>query len=86
MKKRPELTKTRTRFQARASETPFLLKNLKQLTGAVLRSPDVGCAAVARREAREPESENQFEEAGNITQTQPQNTHPLHYLVLLQER
>ena len=29
-----------------------------------LRSPDVGSAAVTRREAREPESENQFEEAG----------------------
>ena len=59
-----ELTKTRTRFQARTYGAPFLLKNLKQLTGAVLWSPDVGCAAVTRKEARQLESENQFEEAG----------------------
>ena len=44
-----------------------------------LQSPHVGSAVVARKEARELESENQFEEAGR----QPQNTHPLHYLVLL---
>ena len=85
MKKRPELTKTRTRFQARASETPFLLKNSKQLTGAVLRSPDVGCAAVARREAHELESKNQFQEAGRqYPDTAAKHTHTdFPHLVLL---
>ena len=33
---------TRTRFQARTSETPFLLKKPKQLTGAVCGPPTLG--------------------------------------------
>ena len=41
-----------------------------------LRSPDVGSAAVARKEAREPESENQFEEAGRqCPDTATKHTH-----------
>ena len=50
-----------------------------------MRPPDIGGAAVARREARQPESENQFEEAGRKhPDTATKNTHTdFHHLVFL---
>ena len=50
-----------------------------------LRSPNVGSAAVARKEAHKPESENQFEEAGrHYPDTAAKRTHTdFPHLVLL---
>ena len=64
---------------------PFLLMNLKQLIGAVLRSPDIGSAAVAKWDARQQEKRNQFEEGGGETTKLTQVTAYtyFHHLVLL---
>ena len=57
MKKRQELTTTRTRFLA----TPFLKKMLTQLSGADCGPPMLG---VQLPQSPPPEIDNQFEEAG----------------------
>ena len=74
---------TRTRFQARTSETLLLLKNWKQLTGAVCGPLTLGAHAVARKEARHRKVKTSLKKREDNAQTQSQNTHPLHHFILL---